>query len=104
MSLHTYRCEFVNSHIHPSCACGWKGDPQEDVSQAINAYSSHVEEALGADAYYNAPVACANCGSEHQQGLIIGTDVWTGTCDRCGVERRLRPNNVWIAQKDVVRD
>jgi hypothetical protein len=75
------------------CDCGWVGEMFPDVLASRSDYVKHVEGALGADAYYSAPVACTNCGSEHDQELVIGTDVKGGTCTRCGCRGRLVPNN-----------
>ncbi len=64
-----------------------------NVLESHRHYVEHVEEALGAGAYYMAGVACRNCGSEHDQKLVIGTDIREGTCTRCGSRGKLRANN-----------
>jgi hypothetical protein len=78
------------------CACGWNGE-QHDGSGTYDLarrdYRAHIEEALGAAAYYEACVGCLNCGYAGSAGVLIGTDVWSGTCPRCGAKGRLRPNN-----------
>lgn len=79
--------------------CGWVSESHGSLGLRGNRlarreYQEHVEAALGADAYYNAPVACINCGSQHEQGLLVGTDVWSGTCVLCGASGRLRPDGL----------
>jgi len=76
-----------------ACACGWETEPQPNHEAVKRAYCAHVEEALGAEAYYTAPVKCLICGSEHDQALVIGIGPDESVCERCGVAGRLRPNN-----------
>jgi hypothetical protein len=79
------------------CDCGYIGPWRGGETLAMHAllridYREHAEAALGADAYYSAPVACRNCGSEHEQPVLIGTYADSAPCARCGT-RMLEPNN-----------
>jgi hypothetical protein len=80
------------------CDCGWEGPWHATGSSdelAHRDYRQHVEAALGAGAYYEADVACRNCGSEHRQGVLVGTFVQSAVCSRCAA-KMLDPNNdVW---------
>lgn len=84
------------------CACGWHGpeyasaDHSEAFGRSRRDYEVHVEEALGAEAYYTAPVGCANCAYEGDASVLVGTDVWGATCPNCGSRGRLRPNNEFV--------
>jgi hypothetical protein len=108
MALHSRETQYehASSSWIAECDCGWESERFPETGgglkghrQARRAYREHVESALGAEAYYLAPVACINCGSEHDQGLLIGTDVWSGSCERCGVGGRLRPNGNAIRER-----
>jgi hypothetical protein len=99
MSIHHLETEIDERGWRAECECGWVSNSHDSLGLKGNRlarqeYREHVEAALGADAYYNAPVACINCGSQHEQGLLIGTDVWSGTCARCGASGRLRPDGL----------
>lgn len=80
------------------CECGWEGAEHSGSHAADYArrdYRQHVEEALGAEAYYTATVGCKNCGSVHEQGVLVGTAVYQNACQRCGT-RMLQPSNeIW---------
>ena len=80
-----------------ACDCGFTGESHPSSGSAgpdaAHAdYREHVETALGAEAYYDAHVACRNCGSRHAQSILIGTHVDSGACSRCGT-RMLQPDN-----------
>lgn len=107
MSLHVF--EELHGHLpgtvtyytQAACACGWSGEQltgKEGQSYAstkdvIDDYRAHVEEHLGTDAYYDAPVKCRNCASVHEQPCLVGLTInfWTA-CTRCGL-RELSPDN-----------
>lgn len=103
MSLHSERhdCSKRGDQTgwQASCECGWEGEWRASLGVSLQAstlahddYRAHVEEALGAEAYYQAPVACSNCASHHEQGVLVGTRVREATCMRCGV-KALVPDN-----------
>lgn len=78
-----------------ACECGWTSDQEhtgDGWKRAKLEYRHHVEDALGAEAYYTAPVSCKNCGSEHTQGILVGTHVYENACQRCGTSM-LEPDN-----------
>lgn len=83
------------------CDCGWQGDRHwlHERSEAANAarrdYALHISEALGAEGFYSAAVACKNCGSRHQQGVLIGTPVYSSPCSNCGQTMVMPDNDVW---------
>lgn len=88
------------------CECGWAGEAHSTsaLSEAAKVaklnYRAHVEEALGAQAYYSAPVACKNCGSEHEQGVLIGTHVTSERCTRCGTTMLTPSNDAWNESRE----
>jgi hypothetical protein len=96
MSLHseTRECDAVTGW-RTICVCGWEGKwhpASTGVDRCHAEYRTHVEEALGVDAYYETSVACSNCGSEHNQDIVVGTTVSAAMCSRCGIAM-LNPNN-----------
>jgi hypothetical protein len=106
MSLHcdTTACGSIDGRIYwqGGCECGWLGERHGDspntldnASAAHRDYKTHVEDALGAEAYYTANVACRNCGSEHEQSILIGTQVTSGKCIRCGTGMLQPSNDAW---------
>lgn len=99
MSLHTQDRACESDGWITRCACGWVGDHSPTHSVAERQYREHVEEALGADAYYSAPVACRNCGSEHEQGVLVGTHVTVNPCVRCGTVMLNPSNDAWDESK-----
>lgn len=91
------------------CECGWEGTERSTSDDfaahdlAFRDYRAHIEEALGASAYYSTTVACRNCGSEHEQGVLIGTHVTSATCSNCGT-RMLQPSNdAWDESRSMTR-
>jgi hypothetical protein len=93
MSIHSHEREYDKpGGWITRCACGWQGTHDQSVTLAEAQYRTHIEESLGGDAYYSAPVACRNCGSEHEQGVLLGTHVTSNPCARCGTTM-LNPNN-----------
>lgn len=104
MSIHAERidCEYVGDVQiwRARCGCGWSGDqhPAQDSQAhdfAAREYLEHVEKALGANAYYTAPVACKNCGSVHEQGVLVGRQVTSERCVRCGTTMLAPNNDAW---------
>jgi hypothetical protein len=71
------------------CDCGWMGEWHFESTPVACAlvrkdYQAHVEAELGAQAYYDAPVGCRNCGSQHDQPVLVGLHVTSQACHRCG--------------------
>lgn len=101
MSLHVDTTGFKDRAWHGSCRCGWTsetthdGHPPNAARAAREDYRMHVEQAMGVDAYYTAPVACRNCGSEHEQGVLLGTYVCSADCIRCGMNMLSPRNDAW---------
>jgi hypothetical protein len=87
-----------------ACDCGWQG-AEHDTSGSQGAdgahreYREHVEAELGAEAYYDADVACRNCGSHHRQGVLVGTHCMSNVCSRCGTTMLEPDNDVWEADR-----
>lgn len=105
MSLHREETFCSKNHEEligwqAACACGWEGEghfriPARDADLAHKDYRNHVEDMLGAEAYYTAPVGCKNCGSRHSQPILIGTPVYQNGCENCG-QKFLQPDNaIW---------
>lgn len=95
-----------------ACACGWTCDPRASSDygtfgasrMAHEDYRQHVENVLGvAQAYYQAPVRCMNCGSEHEQGVLIGTRVRESVCIRCGVTNLLPDNEAYRDDEERIK-
>lgn len=106
MSLHELTKELIDpirGEWRGVCSCGWKGQTVIEAQLVKDSYRLHMEAALGADAYYPAPAGCVNCGYEGDANFLIGTSVWSGTCPRCGVSGRLRPDND-VYKRDKVVD
>jgi hypothetical protein len=88
------------------CDCGWQGgqhwlhETSEAAAKASRDYRVHVEEALGAEAYYTTSVACRNCGSEHDQGVLIGTHITSSPCARCGTTMLNPRNDAWDESRE----
>lgn len=84
-----------------ACSCGWTSDEYDGGNHALarRAYREHVEEVLGVDAYYQAPVSCRNCSSEHTQGVLMGTQVTSENCTHCGVSMLSPNNDAWHEMK-----
>jgi hypothetical protein len=91
-----------------TCECGWDGPEYRDCDhlQTKRDYRAHVFEALGEDmAFYTAPVVCINCTYEGPADLLVGTDVFAGTCPMCGASGRLRPNGeAWNHERERTKD
>lgn len=91
------------------CDCGWQGGEWslsaygEAAERARLDYRQHIEETLGAEGYYTASVGCRNCGSHHEQGVLVGTHVSSASCASCGT-RMLQPDNeVWDESREAGR-
>jgi hypothetical protein len=106
MSLHRHISSIEHrdgtTYWRSTCDCGWWGGEHPVVGTSLVAadfasaeYREHVENELGADAYYPAAVGCTNCGSQHSQPVLIGTHVSSGRCARCGMGTLLPDNEVW---------
>lgn len=109
MSLHAHHHECGHADTDDArlifwmswCDCGWEGErywlhlTSEAAHRARLEYRNHVEDVLGAEAYYDASVACRNCGSEHVQGVLLGTHVTSGACSRCGTTMLQPRNDTW---------
>jgi ribosomal protein S27E len=83
------------------CDCGWQGErffdreSSEAANKARREYAQHINETMGAEGFYTAAVACRNCGSRHEQGVLVGTPVYSATCSNCG-QRMVKPDNeIW---------
>lgn len=91
------------------CDCGWEGElywSDESADAAGRArieYVRHIEETMGAEGFYTAPVGCRNCGSHHKQGIVIGTHASSGVCDRCGTRMLQSDNDVWDESREASR-
>jgi hypothetical protein len=87
-----------------TCSCGWIGERHEsdEAQQATEDYRRHIEEALGPAAYISAEVSCFNCGSRHEQSILLGTHVSQNTCARCN-RGNLRPDNAVSRDADSWR-
>lgn len=90
------------------CICGWSGPKQFGSSDATKAhadYREHIEISLGHEAYYDAEVSCANCGSRHTQPILIGTHVMShgGVCIHCGTTMLRPDNDTWHADQERMR-
>lgn len=87
------------------CTCGWVGEWHDQgvpvaPTLAKLDYKCHVEAEMGAQAYYDAPVGCRNCGSQHEQPVLMGLHVTAQACHRCGTTM-LQPNNeVWDEMRE----
>lgn len=110
MSLHVRHHDYGNASTDAGghvgfwtawCGCGWKGErhflheSSEAADKARNDYAQHITEAMGADGFYSAAVACSNCGSRHQQGIVVGTPVYSAPCSNCGQTMVKPDNDVW---------
>lgn len=115
MSLHAYNgdCEHHDEPLaedarvtgrvvewRGTCACGWSGPWHSESTHVAAAaaredYRAHVEADLGAEAYYDAPAGCRNCGSEHVQGVLVGMHVSSTPCVRCGTTMLQPRNDTW---------
>jgi len=99
MSLHSETREYdAKNGWRTICVCGWEGtwhDARRGTDGCHRDYREHVEDALGAAAYYDANVACRNCGSEHSQGVVVGTHVTAAACARCGTVMLSPRNEAW---------
>lgn len=91
------------------CDCGWEGprywshETGEAANRARRDYHLHIEETLGAEGYYTAAVACRNCGSHHEQGIVVGTHVTSNRCQRCGTTMIQPDNEVWDEGREFSR-
>lgn len=118
MSLHAilHGCGHVDRDVgrdvfwQAACECGWEGEPiflsvdSEAASKTRRHYRHHIEEVLGAEGYYTAPMACRNCGVEQEQGILVGTHVTSNPCARCGTTM-IEPNNeAWHEGRERSRD
>jgi hypothetical protein len=96
-SVHSYLgIEESDGGLIACCGCGWCSRPwtgESGAPRAINDYHDHVVAQLGASAFYSAGVACSNCGSEHDQSLLVGIKVEHATCRECGTQGSLIPSN-----------
>lgn len=115
MSLHTETTHTIKDDSvgtgkigwKAACSCGFVGPDQYDdryigeSDQAHADYRAHIEEALGADAYYNANVACRNCGSHHTQPCLVGAHIMSShnVCTNCGTTMLQPDNDVWDESK-----
>ena len=94
--------------VWAECECGWRGedhshDLHRDHDGARREYREHVEGELGASAYYSCGVQCRNCGSAHEQPVVVGTPVYQARCSRCG-QRMLDPrNDAWQESRDAMK-
>ena len=107
MSLHreTTYCENHDGTVEwvGACVCGWQHGEWVPSSRGSDsshaAYRRHVEDALGPDAYINVAVACKNCGSVHEQGILVGTHTMMNPCVRCGTAMLTPDNEAWHESK-----
>lgn len=117
MSLHVEQCYCDHRPGRGSgetfwvaaCECGWTG-VEVSCSRNSNAasiakrdYREHIEAALGADAYIDAPVKCRNCGMEGSQGILVGTHVMSNACARCGQTMLSPDNEAWNEDRSRMR-
>lgn len=79
-----------------TCECGWDGPWQHGTGRRhLRDYRAHIFAELGEElAYYEAPVICVNCEYRGPAKMLVGTDVWAGTCPGCGCNGRLRPEEL----------
>lgn len=101
--------EYRSYYVWAECSCGWRGE-EHDAQRAAQTslahgqakadYREHAEEALGAEAYYEAPAGCLNCSWEGDVSVLIGTDVWGAHCPRCSTKGRLRPQGIYQRDRD----
>lgn len=105
MSLHIdeTECHMQDGHTVwvAKCACGYSGEPRPagEHKTARRDYRQHVEGELGPLAYFAAPVACRNCGSRHEQGILMGTHVSSENCAHCGTTMLSPDNSAWKDSK-----
>lgn len=91
------------------CDCGWQGNPHwlhetsEAAARARRDYNAHIGETMGAEGFYMAPVGCRNCGSHHEQGIVVGTYVDSNPCERCGTTMLQPDNDVWDESRERSR-
>lgn len=89
------------------CDCGWEGQEFSTYGsssahdRARREYREHVEEVLGAEAYYDCNVSCRNCGSSHRQGVLVGTHVTSNACQRCGTNMLEPDNEAWDESRET---
>lgn len=111
MSLHreTTYCENHDGCVEwvGACSCGWQHDEWvssgRGADSSHDAYRKHVEGALGPDAYLTVPVACRNCGSRHEQGILVGTHTMCNACQRCGTTMLEPDNEAWHDSRENSR-
>lgn len=98
-SIHTYEYS-VGDRAQANravCDCGWEGPwhPIHDHRSHRRDFRAHIFAELGEEmAYYEAPVVCVNCEYRGPAKLLVGTDVWAGTCPTCMASGRLRPEDL----------
>lgn len=102
MAIHSFANKSIydadsKHHYQATCGCGWQGELQAGYFSTATRddYRQHIEEALGGDGYYEAPVACKNCASHHVQSILTGTTVHSENCIRCGTTMLVPRNQAW---------
>ena len=111
MSLHreTTYCENHDGTVEwvGACACGWQSGQwtpsNRGTDLAHSEYRQHVEQELGAAAYITVAVACRNCGSTHEQGILVGTHTMSNACQRCGTTMLQPDNEAWHDSREHSR-
>lgn len=98
--IHSYQSDVEQGGWRGTCACGWEGEWHREstlvaADRAQADYLDHVEGALGPNAYYGASVACRNCGSRHEQPVLVGTHVTSNDCINCGTSMLQPDNETW---------